>query len=317
MDYNLIYTKLYDQNYLRFEKIIKNRLLKSKAQKLNFGNVSNEIRGYLTKFHSKKIDFLKDNKLDELYSTFQKRYTFYEIDQIEEIFKNKIEKQFKKLVTEKKYTLNNLIKDIALIEITNEIGRLLQNHSSLFDLFYKANDFEEFEIKEYGHIALENVPLYKKLHKKVYPEYYLNDSNLSFNNKPFELLKSINQQNLNEIDNGYDLNSDEKSFLFHIMCKALSDTNKSNGDYNLPYTELLRLNTIIDFKDEKSFTKNYGDSVHYKILAKGLDHVHINDRSIFLHNLIAKLKNLQLKETTKYIKQILETHINRLSRKKK
>lgn len=317
MDYKLIYNQLYDQNYLRFEKIIKKRLVKSKAQKLNFGIASNEIRNYLTAYHSKKIDFLKDNKLEELYSTFLKRYTYFEIDHIEEVFKRKIEKHFNELVTNPNYTLDDLIKDIALIEIANEIGRLLQNHSTLFDLFYKANDFQEFEIKDYGHIALENVTLYKKLHKKVYPEYYLNDSNLSFNNKPFELLKIINEENFNEIDTGNELSSDEKSFLFHIMCKALSDANKSKTDYNLPYTELLRLNTIIDFKDEKSFTKNYGDSTHYKILAKGLNHIPVNDRSIFLNNLIANLKKLQLKETTKYIKQMLNTHLNQLSSKKK
>lgn len=317
MDYNLIYTQLYNLNYLRFEKIIKNRLVKSKAQKLNFGNVSNEIRNYLTAYHSKKLDFLKNNKLEELYSTFQKRYTYFEIDHIEEIFKNKIEKEFNKLVTNRNYTLKDLIKDIALLEIANEIGRLLQIHSSLFDLFYKANEFEEFEIRVYGNYALENVPLYKKLQKKVYPEYYNNDSNTSFSIKPFELLKSNNEENFNGINTSYNLSSEDKSFLFHIMCKALSDANKSNGDYNLPYTELLRLNTIIDFKDEKSFTKNYGDSSHYKILAKGLNHIPVNDRIIFINNLIANLKNLQLKETTKYIKQILNTHLNQLSSKKK
>lgn len=316
MDYNLIYNQLYDRDYLRFEKIIKNRLVKSKAQKLSFGNVFTEIRNQLSLYYTKKIGLLKDSKLDELYNIFQKRYNYFEVDEIDEIFKNKIERDFNKLVRDQNYTLNDLIKDIALLEIANEIGRLLQIHSTLFELFYKANDFEEFEIRVHGNFALESTPIYQKLRKKVYPEYYINDSNTSFDIKPFKLLKSNSENNSNGITASYNLSIDEKSFLFHVMCKALSEPNKINGDYNLPNTELLRLNSIIDFIDEKSFTKNYGDSTHYKILAKGLNYIPVNERSIFLHNLIENLENLQLKETTKYIKQILNTHINHLSIKK-
>lgn len=314
MDYNLTYNSFYNENYRKFEKIIKHRLIISKKKKLNFGPVLVDIRTYLSINYPKKIRLLQDSRLDNLYKIFNTRYSLFEKDHIEEIFK-KIEKEFNKLSIDYNYTITDLIREIALLEVANEIGRLLHNRSSFFEMFYKADNLEEFEIKEYGNVALENVPIYKKLHRTLYPEYYNNSSSTHVTNKSIVFLKNDNIEEWNEIKNN--LGTNEKSFLFYIMCKALSEPNNGKGEYNLPNTELLRLNTIIDFKDEKSFTKNYGDSVHYKILAKGLEHIPSNEQTIFLSNLINNLTNLQLKETTKYIKQILETHLNKLVRKKK
>lgn len=82
-----------------------------------------------------------------------------------------------------------------------------------------------------------------------------------------------------------------------------------NEGFNLPYTELIRLNTIIDFKDKFCFENNYRDSNNYKILAKGIEFFPNMERIAFLKNLIEKINDLLLPKTTKYIKELLNKDI--------
>ncbi len=37
-------------------------------------------------------------------------------------------------------------------------------------MFYKLNDFDGFEIRRHGNLALENYPIYKKLNSKIYQD---------------------------------------------------------------------------------------------------------------------------------------------------
>ena len=92
------------------------------------------------------------------------------------------------------------------------------------------------------------------------------------------------------------------------MCKAISEEkdkkDNKKDEFNLPYTELLRLISLNDFYDEKVFTKKYRDSNHYQILAQGISHFKNEDRLLFLENLIKNIADYKLTKTTKYIKQI-------------
>ena len=87
-----------------------------------------------------------------------------------------------------------------------------------------------------------------------------------------------------------------------FLKKDKKDNKKD--EFNLPYTELLRLISLIDFYDEKVFSEKYRDSNHYQILSQGLNHFKKEDRLLFLQNLIKNIAEYKLTKTTKYIKQI-------------
>src|SRR5690606_7314026 len=117
----------------------------------------------------KVLNNLNLNKYDclkNLHIIFQKRYALYEIDILQEVFTHEVKEDFGKIKKDElplHYSYSQLIKDIAVFEIVNEILRLLQNNSQLLNMFYKANYFDEFEIRECSEFYLENYPLYKKL----------------------------------------------------------------------------------------------------------------------------------------------------------
>jgi hypothetical protein len=80
---------------------------------------------------------------------------------------------------------------------------------------------------------------------------------------------------------------------------------------------LLRLNTIIDFKDNNAFKDNYRDSNHYKILSNGISFFPPNERLPFLTQLISNIKDLKLKDTTKYLQEFITKIKNEAITKKK
>ncbi len=308
MDYNQVYNSYYNRYYNGFEKKIKKKFIDGKSTKTSFGMILNEILQYLDLEIPKRTTLNKNEDLKSLLIIFRNRYSYYEEDETQEILKNVIKDKFKKLdphITEK-YTFDNLIREIALLNVSHEIRRLLQNNSRLFELFYKTKMFDEFEIREYSPIGLEQSSLFRKLNKIAYPEYYQNISVEKEKTEINYIKKDNDIKTSNLIVNK--LKADEKSFLFHVMCKAIREEDDKNDnkkdEFNLPYTELLRLISLIDFYDEKVFTEKYRDSNHYQILSQGLNHFKKEDRLLFLQNLIKNIADYKLTKTTKYIKQI-------------
>jgi hypothetical protein len=140
--------------------------------------------------------------------------------------------------------------------------------------------FDEFEIREYSPISMEQSDLFKKLNKIVYPEYYQNNYQNIITEKENDGFKDRNRddEKKTSIPLVNKLNADEKSFLFHVIFKVIREENDNKDEFNLPYTELLRLISLIDFYDEKVFTEKYRDSNHYQILSQGLNHFKKEDR---------------------------------------
>ena len=176
MEYENIYEHFYSKYYTKTESLIKSFLINRKNQKKTFGITLNEVNHYLSDIIINKYNLYKNENLKELHQLFGKRYSIYEIDQVQEIFANDIKTAFEKIETSElpnNYTYHKFIKEIAIIEVVKEILRLLSINSQLLEMFYKLNEFEEFEIRYHRNISLENYPVYKKMHLKLYPEYYI------------------------------------------------------------------------------------------------------------------------------------------------
>ena len=176
MDYEKIYQEFYSKYYNKAEILVKNLLIKSKSKDKNFGVPYKQVNNYLSDTLKKKYNLYENDKLTELYQIFDQRYREYEKDEIQKIFANEIEIAFSKIETLElptNYTYFKLIKEIAIIEIINELHRLWSNNSRLIEMYYKLNNFDEFELREYRGVSIENYPVYKKLHQKLHPEYYI------------------------------------------------------------------------------------------------------------------------------------------------
>ena len=177
MDYTKIYQDTYTEYYNKTEDLIKLYLIKAKKKKINFGHAFNEIRLHLDRKYTRDKVFQNNSNLINLHLIFLTRNRIYEADQTQEIFANQILKGFAKIpesAIPKTYTYSSLIKDIALVEVIVEILRLLTNNSSLLHMFYKLNNFEEFEIREHDNLLLEQYPIYKKMNLALNPTYLEN-----------------------------------------------------------------------------------------------------------------------------------------------
>ena len=175
MGYENIYESFYSKYYTKAEFLIKSFLIKRKSQKKTFGITINEVNQYLNNDVINNHNLYKNENLQKLHQTFCKRYSIYEIDQVQEIFANDIKNGFDKINTSElptDYSYIKFIKETAIIEVANEISRLVSNNSQLLEMFYKSNEFNEFEIRYHKNLSLEDYPIYKKLHSKLYPEYY-------------------------------------------------------------------------------------------------------------------------------------------------
>lgn len=318
MDYSQIYKSYYTRYYDKFEEKIKHIFINNKDRHTSFGLVLNNLLKCLDNEIPVRAVINGNENLKKFQKIFNNRYSYYDEDldqeiMIEQILKNQIKPEFEILTDTSltdRYSFNDLIREIAFLNVCHEIRRLLQNHNRLFEMFYKTKLFDEFEIRDYRGIGLEQSEIFIKLNKILYPDYYLN-SHLNIN---IEEVKTETESQ--EIDNitkttkgtSNKLKTDEKSFLFYIMCKAISEEkdkkDNKKDEFNLPYTELLRLISLIDFFDEKVFSEKYRDSNHYQILSQGLNHFKKEDRLLFLQNLIKNIAEYKLTKTTKYIKQI-------------
>jgi hypothetical protein len=176
MNYEKIYEDYYSKSFDRIELLIKNFFIKRRSQKRIFINSINEVTQYFnTDFKKKNIVYNNEN-LKALKQIFCKRHSIYFIDEVQEIFENQIKIEFDKINASElptNYTYLKFIKEIALIEAAKEISRLLSNNLQLLKMFYELNEFDEFEIREQGNLSLEDYPIFKKLHRELYPDCYM------------------------------------------------------------------------------------------------------------------------------------------------
>jgi len=178
--YETIYEEYYNKYYRIAESLVKQYFITSKSKKRPFLYSINEARIYLFK---RFIDTyqLNRNHFEELHTIYNRRYSFYSEDENKEIFLNEVKAAYDKInfsELPQDYSYTKFLRELAIVEVAKEIDRLLSNNSKLFEMIYISNEFDLFEIKYYRHTLLESLPLYKLLHKKAYPEYYLEEVEL-------------------------------------------------------------------------------------------------------------------------------------------
>lgn len=173
MDYEEIYEGFYSKYYDKIEFLIKRFFIKRQNQKKSFLNSYNEVFHYLGSDFEKKLNIFKCEKLKKSHQIFYQRYAIYSSDELQGIFENEIKAEYDRIKLSElpvNYNYIKFIKEVALIEVGNEISRLLSNNLKLLEMFYKLNDFDGFEIRRHGNLALENYPIYKKLNSKIYQD---------------------------------------------------------------------------------------------------------------------------------------------------
>ena len=183
MNYEKIYKDFYSKYYDKTEFLIKRFLIKRQSQNKTFTNAINEVTHYLNNYSVNKSPVSKNDNLKKLHHFFDNRYSIYATNHVQEIFYNEIKTGFDRLIISefpKEYSYTKFIKEIALLEALSEISRLLSNNFRLYEMIYKLNEFNIFEVREHENLALEDYPNYQNLHLKLYPEYdtsFLADNN--------------------------------------------------------------------------------------------------------------------------------------------
>lgn len=176
MNYEKIYEDYYSKSYDRIELLIKKFLIKRHSQKKAFIKPINAVIQYLEfDFKSKHIVF-NHEMLNKLSLDFYNRHSEYSSDATKEILENEIKIEFDKIKLSElpeNYNYSKFIKDIALIEVVKEFSRLIRVNLRLLTMFYEGNKLEEFEIREYQNLLLDDYPIFKKLHRELYPDYYM------------------------------------------------------------------------------------------------------------------------------------------------
>jgi hypothetical protein len=168
-----IYEGFYAKYYSKAEFLIKNFFVKRHSQKKTFGNSYNEVIHYLSNDFVKKHNLYKNENLENAYRIFCKRHSIYFIDEVHEIFENEIKIEFDKINASElpaNYTYLKFIKEIALIEALREVSRVFSNNARLLSMVYELKEFDKFEIRVHGNLALEDYPNFKILHSKLYPK---------------------------------------------------------------------------------------------------------------------------------------------------
>ena len=173
MNYEKIYKDFYSKYYDKTEFLIKRFLIKRQSQNKTFTNAINEVTHYLNNYSVNKSPVSKNDNLKKLHHFFDNRYSIYATNHVQEIFYNEIKTGFDRLIISefpKEYSYTKFIKEIALLEALSEISRLLSNNFRLYEMIYKLNEFNIFEVREHENLALEDYPIYKKLKLKLYPD---------------------------------------------------------------------------------------------------------------------------------------------------
>jgi hypothetical protein len=291
-------------------------------------------------YDSKKVDVIKSVLINETHDQFEKRL------KIEKIPNFTYGEDFDNI------TYEDFVEHLLKYDVYQKCYNRLLDNIEFYKLLFEVSDFKFFTFNKFeGHVF--DSTLYKNIFSKYYPNepipiaiykqkefgggYYeiirpIDKDNIPINQKLKNISDSLIHQTgftnteKNIIQSSIDqLSIKERSFLFYVMCQALNDgLNQNNSEaknteksFNLPATELCRLVSIVSIKDFNSFDKNkYRDTVQYKVLIKGIYFFEKDERINFIETLIKKIKYLNLSETTKYIKSILNKQYIKLSNQK-
>ena len=290
MDYKKYYEYSYNKTFDIGERKILETLINSKAKSLVFYLNLNIIEHTQNLLISKKSNIRLFDSLNELDTIFANKFYEYTENNTELTLKNHIYPAYLKIENDQlplNYSFDKFLSDFGALKGLIDVVKNYKNNLDQYNKMYDDNNFRNFKIPKHN-IIIQNTSINKTPQEPETKSQINGDSN--------------------------NLQGDEKAFLFHIMCVALGEKKEEKKEsvlFNLPYTELIRLNSLIDFKDKYCFGKNFRDSNNYKILSKGINHFEKTERITFLSTLVTNIKNYQLPKTTKYINTILNKEYNK------
>lgn len=301
MDYSQIYKSYYTRYYDKFEEKIKHIFIDNKARHTSFGLVLNNLLKCLDNEIPVRTVINGNENLKNFQKIFNNRYSYYDEDldqeiMIEQILKNQIKPEFEILTDSSLtdgYSFDDLIREIAFLNVCYEIRRLLQNHSRFFEMFYKTKMFDEFEIRDYRGIGLEQSGIYIRLNKILNPEYYDNIKEIStslveIESEPVQIQKKQSEEIETIKFNLSKFSEDEKIFLLHVCY---------NTRIKLPQTEFLKLMLITNgITDISLFYKSPpGNNRVYRKFNEGIESITESKNREFINNIIQKIHFFNLK----------------------
>ncbi|MGJ5642805.1 hypothetical protein [Formosa sp. S-31] len=213
------------------KKEIKSKLIEHKNNFLSFDNAHNSI---LTDFETTKNNLkVKKDNFSSLFLIFQNRYAFYEEEHVLEVIPRKLLPAFEQLLITKKYSFNDILKDIATHEAIVLIVNIFRKYSPIHRMEYSLNKLEELEILNYN-LVPENIPRFNELHKLLYNS---NESKIDDKRSPLNF----------EIKSEY---SDSfKKLYFHFTELYLNEDFTSQDDFENIFIHDYQLkNSEIHFK---------------------------------------------------------------------
>lgn len=164
MEYIEKYNFFYSKYYSKTEILIKNYLIKSKANERTYNYSSNKVRAYISEYQQ---DLFPNSEIKKLQNLFDRRAGYYETNATEKILKNELKDEFDRINKVVNYDYIKYVKTLALYNVLDEISRLLSNNSLLLECFYIKNKFDDFEIKYYKGFDVVNTSIYKKLNEII------------------------------------------------------------------------------------------------------------------------------------------------------
>lgn len=296
MDYKDIYEDFYNKTYLNREQEIKIELIRAKSESRAFIPSLNKIIKN-TEVLVKHNDIYSNNILVKLEKVFTENLIEYDENSIELSIKNDLYPEYLNLnedVLPLNYSFPKLIGDLGTLNALNEVNRLFRNNSRLFEMMFGLNDFKDFEIKEYQ-MVLDNTPIFKKLHKRLYPE-------TKSDKKATKLEVPIS-----DIDPRFTLlNNDEKILLLHIIHNTFFKNNKIDNHPKIDLTDFARVIYLTkDCVESNIFDKNYASKTFYKRLNEGIIYSDsLDKRNKLISSLLEKIDALNLKSIYDHIDSI-------------
>lgn len=252
MNYQQEYDAVYNNYYLKIEKLIKHHLIAEKAKKRNVNLVHNELNQFLYNSIPAKFEVNNNPALKKLLQLFETRFRLYGEDYINLIFSNEIKTGFNVIQPvdlPSGYTLKKLLMEIAIISAIDEISRLLSLNSSLLYLFYNSNDYSRFEIKEYRGVEIDETPIFIELNRRLNPNHYVDDTGLACFSEEIE-------------------EATDKAYSLPIAIALLDEV----GFFELPKiknlspTSLAKIIAIIQLKDPNNKNTNRAISGNIRVL---------------------------------------------------
>lgn len=168
MDYNLLYETTYKKYFSLAEKILKAKCIKYKNEGVSFNYTYNEIQKNSYAYSKQINEKLLQEKLAPYSKLFSERYQIFDEDCILNVIEKRIIPLLKKNKQTSKISLEEFVYTYAKLDAIKSASRIFSNFNRLYELIFKLNDFNKFELVEHK-CSVENIPLFIKLREKIYP----------------------------------------------------------------------------------------------------------------------------------------------------